>query len=280
MDRLTIIKVGGKVVENQASLDALLDQFKRISGYKILVHGGGSTATQIAEKLGIETKMVDGRRITDAAMLDVVTMVYGGLVNKKIVAALQARNCNALGLTGADLSLITARKRPVKDIDYGFVGDVEDVNSRELRLLLAENVVPVIAPITHDGYGMLLNTNADTIASEIAADLASVFNVFLFYCFEKRGVLLDPENESSVIFEMDTDLFNQYKEEGIILAGMIPKLENGFNAKRKGVKEVLITNAFKIKSQSTSKYTINTIQNQNLLTKSFFIDKNQYFRCH
>jgi len=243
MDRLTIIKVGGKVVENQASLDALLDQFKRISGYKILVHGGGSTATQIAEKLGIETKMVDGRRITDAAMLDVVTMVYGGLVNKKIVAALQARNCNALGLTGADLSLITARKRPVKDIDYGFVGDVEDVNSRELRLLLAENVVPVIAPITHDGYGMLLNTNADTIASEIAADLASVFNVFLFYCFEKRGVLLDPENESSVIFEMDTDLFNQYKEEGIISAGMIPKLENGFNAKRKGVKEVLITNA-------------------------------------
>jgi len=192
--------------------------------------------------------MVDGRRITDLAMLDVATMVYGGLVNKKIVAGLQARNCNALGLTGADLSLITARKRPVKDIDYGYVGDVEDVNSRELRLLLTENVVPVIAPLTHDGHGMLLNTNADTIASEVAADLASLFNVFLFYCFEKRGVLLDSTDETSVIFELDSKLFNQYKEDGTISAGMIPKLDNGFNAKRKGVKEVLITNAESIAS--------------------------------
>ena len=243
MDRLTIIKVGGKVVENPESLNMLLDQFKRISGYKMLVHGGGSTATLIAERLGIVTQMVEGRRITDEATLDVVTMVYGGLVNKKIVAGLQARNCNALGLTGADLSLVRARKRPVQTIDYGFVGDVEEVNSRELRLLLAENVVPVVAPITHDGKGMLLNTNADTIAAEIAADLAAFFNVFLFYCFEKKGVLSNPEDENSVIFEMNYPEFEEYKTQGIVNSGMIPKLENAFYAKKRGVKEVLITNA-------------------------------------
>ncbi|MBN2634849.1 MAG: acetylglutamate kinase [Prolixibacteraceae bacterium] len=243
MDRLTIIKVGGKVVENPESLNMLLDQFKRISGYKMLVHGGGSTATLIAEKLGIATQMVEGRRITDEATLDVVTMVYGGLVNKKIVAGLQARNCNALGLTGADLSLVRARKRPAQTVDYGFVGDVEEVNSRELRLLLAENVVPVVAPITHDGKGMLLNTNADTMAAEIAADLAAFFNVFLFYCFEKKGVLSNPEDESSVIFEMNYPEFEEYKTKGVVNSGMIPKLENAFKAKKRGVKEVLITNA-------------------------------------
>ena len=243
MDRLTIIKVGGKVVENPDSLDLLLDQFKRISGYKMLVHGGGSTATIIAEKLGIPTQMVEGRRITDKATLDVVTMVYGGLVNKKIVAGLQARNCNALGLTGADLSLVRARKRPVQIIDYGFVGDVEEVNSRELRLLLAENVVPVVAPITHDGKGTLLNTNADTMAAEIAADLAAFFNVFLFYCFDKKGVLSNPDDENSVIFEMDYTDFEAYKTQGTVNSGMIPKLENAFQAKKRGVKEVLITNA-------------------------------------
>jgi acetylglutamate kinase len=243
MDRITIIKVGGKVVENQQTLNALLDQFSKISGYKILVHGGGTTATEMATKLGIETKMVDGRRITDAAMLDVATMVYGGLVNKKIVAGLQARNCNALGLTGADLSLIRAKKRAVAEIDYGFVGDVEDVNSRELRLLLNENVIPVIAPLTHDGAGQLLNTNADTIATEVATELSRYYSVYLFFCFEKKGVMLDQNDEASVIYEMDYALFQQYKTEGVINSGMIPKLDNGFQAKRKGVKEVLITNA-------------------------------------
>ncbi|NQU53051.1 MAG: acetylglutamate kinase [Bacteroidetes bacterium] len=242
MDRLTIIKVGGKVVEEPESLKALLDQFSKVSGNKILVHGGGRTATIIAGKLGIETKMVDGRRITDAEMLEVVTMVYGGLVNKRIVAGLQARNCNAIGLTGADLDLIRAKKRPVKDIDYGFVGDVDDVNTRELRLLLNENVIPVIAPLTHDGKGNLLNTNADTIASELATELSNHFSVYLFYCFEKRGVLLNPNDESTVIHDLDLTLFNKYKKEGIISAGMIPKLDNGFRAKQKGVKEVLITN--------------------------------------
>jgi acetylglutamate kinase len=187
--------------------------------------------------------MIDGRRITDKATLDVVTMVYGGLVNKKIVAGLQARNCNALGLTGADLSLVRARKRPVQTIDYGFVGDVEEVNSRELRLLLAENVVPVVAPITHDGKGTLLNTNADTMAAEIAADLAAFFNVFLFYCFDKKGVLSNPDDENSVIFEMDYTEFEAYKTQGTVNSGMIPKLENAFQAKKRGVKEVLITNA-------------------------------------
>lgn len=242
MDRLTIIKVGGKVVEEPESLSALLDQFKKISGNKLLVHGGGRTATVIAEKLGLETHMVDGRRITDAGMLEVVTMVYGGLINKRIVAGLQARGMNAVGLTGADFNLIEAHKRPVADIDYGFVGDVDDVNASELCLLIDENVIPVVAPLTHDGKGQLLNTNADTIAAEMATELANRYSVYLFYCFEKKGVLVDPEDESSIIYDLDQELFNRYAQDGTINEGMIPKLENGFRAKRKGVKEVLITN--------------------------------------
>jgi acetylglutamate kinase len=242
MDRLTIIKVGGKVVEEPESLNALLDQFRKISGNKLLVHGGGRTATEIAKRLGIETKMVDGRRITDADMLEVVTMVYGGLVNKKIVAGLQARDMNAVGLTGADLGLIKAHKRPVQDVDYGFVGDVDDVNARELRMLIEENVIPVVAPLTHDARGQLLNTNADTIASELAIELSNYFKVYLFYCFEKRGVLTDPNDESSVIYDLDYKLFDQNKTEGVISEGMIPKLDNGFRAKAKGVQEILITN--------------------------------------
>ncbi len=248
MDRLTVIKVGGKVVENQESLNALLDQFARVSGNKILIHGGGPTATEIAGKLGIETKMVDGRRITDEATLDVVTMVYGGLVNKKIVAGLQARNCNAIGLTGADLDLIRAKKRPVDPVDFGFVGDVEEVNSRELRILIDENIVPVIAPLTHDGKGTLLNTNADTIASKIATELSNYFNVYLFYCFEKKGVLTAENDESSIIYDLDNSTFQEYREKGIIREGMIPKLENAFYAKKNGVREVLITNAENIGS--------------------------------
>jgi acetylglutamate kinase len=242
MDRLTIIKVGGKVVEEPESLNALLDQFHKISGNKLLVHGGGRTATEIAKRLGIETKMVDGRRITDADMLEVVTMVYGGLVNKKIVAGLQARDMNAVGLTGADLGLIKAHKRPIQDVDYGFVGDVDDVNARELRMLINENVIPVVAPLTHDAKGQMLNTNADTIASELAIELSNYFKVYLFYCFEKRGVLTDPNDESSVIYDLDYKLFDQYKTEGVISEGMIPKLDNGFRAKAKGVQEILITN--------------------------------------
>lgn len=243
MDRLTIVKVGGKVVEDPLSLSALMEQFVKISGNKLLVHGGGRTATEIASRLGIESQMVEGRRITDADTLEVVTMVYGGLVNKRIVAQLQARNCNAIGLTGADLDLITAVKRPVQEIDYGFVGDIIDVQSHELRMLINENIVPVIAPLTHDGNGTILNTNADTIASELATELSEHFKVYLFYCFEKPGVLKDPDNNSSVIHDLDLELYTKYKEEGVIYEGMIPKLDNGFRAKQKGVQEVLITNA-------------------------------------
>ena len=242
MDRLTIIKVGGKVVEEPESLNALLDQFVKISGHKLLVHGGGRTATEIAERLGLETKMVDGRRITDENMLEVVTMVYGGLVNKKIVAQLHAKGINAVGLTGADLGLIKAHKRPVSDVDYGFVGDIDDVNVSELKLLINENVVPVIAPLTHDEKGQILNTNADTIASELAIELSNFFNVYLFYCFEKKGVLQNVSDENSVIYDLNPELFRDLKTKEIINSGMIPKLENAFRAKQKGVREILITN--------------------------------------
>jgi acetylglutamate kinase len=242
MDRLTIVKVGGKVVEEPELLKELLDDFARITGYKILIHGGGKAATALADRLGLETRMVDGRRITDADMLEVVTMVYGGLVNKKVVAGLQSRNINALGFTGADLDLIRARRRPVVDIDYGFVGDIENTNTRELRLLLNENVIPVIAPLTHDGKGQLLNTNADTIAAQIAIDLAHHYKVLLFYCFEKRGVLSDPLDDESVMPELTEASFVENQELGIISTGMIPKLQNGFRALHNGVSEVLITN--------------------------------------
>lgn len=242
MERLTIVKVGGKVVEEKESLDQLLNQFAQIRGKRILVHGGGRLATSLAEKLGIETQMVEGRRITDEATLEIVTMVYAGLVNKNIVAGLQARGCNSIGLTGADLNVIRARKRPVKDIDYGFVGDIMGVNTSELRLLLNEEVVPVMAPITHDTRGQLLNTNADTIAADLAIELSNYFTVNLFYCFEKKGVLLNPEDENSVISELNLDRFKELQALGVIKEGMIPKLDNGFNAMRNGVSQVLITN--------------------------------------
>ena len=242
MERLTIVKVGGKVVEEKETLDQLLDHLSQIRGKRILVHGGGSLATNLAEKLGIETLMVEGRRITDEATLEVVVMVYAGLVNKKIVAGLQAKGCNAIGLTGADMNVIRAVKRPVKTIDYGFVGDIMGVNTSELRLLLNEEVVPVMAPITHDCKGQLLNTNADTIAADLAIELSNYYTVNLFYCFEKKGVLLNPEDENSVISELSFDRFKELKIEGVIKEGMIPKLENGFNAMRNGVNQVLITN--------------------------------------
>jgi len=242
MERLTIVKVGGRVVEEKESLDQLLNQFAQIRGKRILVHGGGRLATSLAEKLGIETQMVEGRRITDEATLEVVTMVYAGLVNKTIVAGLQARGCNSIGLTGADLNVIQAVKRPVKTIDYGFVGDIMGVNTSELRLLLNEEVVPVMAPITHDTHGQLLNTNADTIAADLAIELSNYYTVNLFYCFEKKGVLLKPDDENSVISELTYDRFKELQIEGIIKEGMIPKLDNGFSAMKNGVNQVLITN--------------------------------------
>ena len=250
MDKLTIVKVGGKIVEEEASLRRLLSDFGNISGNKILVHGGGRSATAMAERLGIETKMVGGRRITDKDMLDVVTMVYGGLVNKNIVAGLQGLGCNAVGFTGADMDIIRAMKRPVKDIDYGFVGDVIDVNTKELRVMLSQGVSPVMAPLTHDGKGLLLNTNADTIASELATALSEYYKVFLIYCFEKDGVLSNPEDDTSVIYDLNPELYAEYKANGAIGAGMIPKLDNAFKALHNGVFEVIITNAKNLTSPS------------------------------
>jgi len=243
MEKLTIIKVGGKIVEEPASLKLLLTDFSKIDGYKVLVHGGGRSATAIAAKLGIESKMVNGRRITDEETLKVVTMVYGGLVNKKIVAGLQAIGVNALGLTGADLNYMRSEKRPVADVDYGFVGDVKEVNADILSDLIAKGVVPVLAPLTHDKEGNLLNTNADTIAGEAAKALAKHFEVTLMYCFEKKGVLMNETDDESAISMLTPELFEKYVTEGIINGGMIPKLENSFEALNAGVKQVVITRA-------------------------------------
>lgn len=243
MEKLTLIKIGGKILEEEATLNRLLTDFSKIEGYKVLVHGGGRMATTVAAQLGIESKLVDGRRITDAETLKVVTMVYAGWINKLVVARLQAMNINAIGLTGADMNIIRSEKRPVGDIDYGFVGDVKNVKTDFLTMLLKQNIVPVLSPLTHDKQGNLLNTNADTIAGEVAKALGKLFSVSLIFCFEKSGVLMDEEKDASVIPEIDRKLFQRYKEEGIIKGGMIPKLENAFQAIDAGVKEVIITKA-------------------------------------
>lgn len=246
MEKLTLIKVGGKIVEEPDTLQQLLRDFSSIEGHKVLVHGGGRSATRIASQLGIESQMVNGRRITDAEMLKVVTMVYGGLVNKNIVAGLQSLQVNALGLTGADMNIMRSDKRPVKDVDYGFVGDVKEVNADVLASLIQQGIVPVLAPLTHDKQGHMLNTNADTIAGEAAKALAKYFDVTLMFCFEKKGVLLNEDDDESVIPEIDRASFQKYVAEGIIQGGMIPKLENAFQAIDTGVKEVIITQASEI----------------------------------
>ena len=248
-EKLTVIKVGGKIVEEEATLNQLLADFSAIEGYKVLVHGGGRSATKLAAQLGIESKMVNGRRITDADTLKVVTMVYGGLVNKNIVAGLQAKGVNAMGLTGADMNVIRSKKRPVKDVDYGFVGDVEKVNAELLGNLIRQGVVPVMAPLTHDGHGSMLNTNADTIAGETAKALAELFDVTLVFCFEKKGVLSDENDDDSVIPVITPELFREYVDKGVIQGGMIPKLENSFSAIDAGVSQVVITLASAIHQQ-------------------------------
>ena len=215
---LTLIKVGGAVVEDEAQLQRLLTDFAHIPGHKVLVHGGGRRATKVAAALGIESKMVNGRRITDEHMLEVVTMVYGGLVNKQLVARLQALGINALGLTGADMNVMHSHRRPIKDgIDYGFVGDVDHADGRMLATLIAEGVTPVMAPLTHDGEGHMLNTNADTIAAETAKALAPYFDVTLVYCFEKAGVLANADDDASVIPHINRDAFARLTADGTIL---------------------------------------------------------------
>lgn len=240
---LNIVKVGGQVVEDDASLNTLLGSFCSIEGNKLLVTGGGRTATAIASQLGIESHMIEGRRITDEPMLKVVTMVYAGLVNKNVVAELQAKGINAIGLSGADLDIIRSVKRPAVPIDYGFVGDIKTVNVRELKMLINAGAVPVFCALTHDGMGQMLNTNADTIASRLAAALATEYDVTLTFCFEKPGVLADPDDDSSVIPEIRKSDFERMREDGTVSDGMIPKLDNAFAAIDAGVNKVIITNA-------------------------------------
>lgn len=255
MKKLNVIKVGGQIVEEPASLERLLKSFSSLEGDRILVHGGGRTATSIAASLGIETLMIDGRRVTDADTLKVVTMVYAGLVNKTIVAALQALGVDASGLSGADMDAIRSTKRPpVKsldgnEVDYGYVGDVTRVNSTALASLIDSGTVPVMCPITHDGKGNLLNTNADTIASEVAAAMSSltdaegnpVYDVTLTYCFEKAGVLRDADDDTTVIPHITSQDFDSLVAEGVVVKGMIPKLQNAFAALKRGVGRVVIT---------------------------------------
>ena len=242
MEKVTVVKVGGAIVEDSEKLAQLLKDFAAIPGKKVLVHGGGRRATKVAAALGIESKMVNGRRITDADMLEVVTMVYGGLVNKNLVAKLQANGVNALGLTGADMDVIHSHKRPIKDgVDFGFVGDVERANGKMLQTLIEEGITPVMAPLTHDGKGNILNTNADTIASETAKALAPYYDVTLIYSFEKKGVLSNPDDDNSVIPVITHADFERYKADGTVAGGMIPKLENALAAIDTGVKEVIIT---------------------------------------
>ena len=250
-ESLFIIKVGGAVVEDEAQLRQLLSDFRNIEGRKILVHGGGRRATAIAAKLGIETKMVNGRRVTDAEMLEVVTMVYGGLVNKTIVARLQALGIDAAGLTGADMDCIRSHRRPPVSIsgqegalDYGFVGDVDSVSAAKIAHFIEAGITPVVAPLTHDGQGQMLNTNADTIAAEVAKGMAAEgYDVTLVYCFEKAGVLANANDETSVIPLITSDSFRQLVADGTISGGMLPKIENALTATHAGVSRVLITHS-------------------------------------
>lgn len=240
---MNIVKIGGNVIDDPEKLAGFLQRFAGLPGKKILVHGGGKIATKVAKELGIESRMVEGRRITDAPMRDVVIMVYGGLVNKRIVATLQRLGCNAIGLTGADGAAIQARKRPVKTIDYGFVGDVEKVDTPFISLLLQNGLAPVFAPLTFDAEGNMLNTNADTQASEIARALSGTEEVNLVYCFEKKGVLKDASDNDTLIPRLVPETYEKYKNEGIIYDGMIPKLDNAFAAVRAGVRKVIICEA-------------------------------------
>ncbi|SEA01874.1 N-acetylglutamate kinase [Xylanibacter ruminicola] len=253
-EKLTIVKVGGAVVEDEVQLSQLLKDFSAIKGNKVLIHGGGRRATQVAASLGIESKMVGGRRITDADMLSVVTMVYGGLVNKNLVARLQANGVNALGLTGADMDVIRSHKRPIKDgVDFGFVGDVDRADGEMLSRLIKAGITPVMAPLTHDGQGHILNTNADTIASETAKALAPYYDVTLIYSFEKKGVLRNPDDDDSVIPTITRADFEQYKADGTISGGMLPKIENALSAIDAGVSRVIITQATAIDGESGTK---------------------------
>ena len=243
MAKLLIIKIGGNIIDDEKKLSSFLAEFASLPGAKILIHGGGKLATQLADKLGIEQKLIDGRRITDAETLKIVTMVYAGWVNKNIVAQLQSHHCNAIGLCGVDGDAILAHKRDHPVIDYGFVGDIDSINTSLLRNLLQQNISIVVAPITHDQQGQLLNTNADTVAMEIAKAMSAAFEVELIYSFEKKGVLMDINDENSVITKLDQKNYQQLRSKEKIFAGMIPKLDNAFQALSSGVRKVVIGKA-------------------------------------
>ena len=241
-EKLSIVKIGGNIIEDEESLKAFLKLFANLEGNKILVHGGGKRATSIASKLGIESKMVNGRRITDAETLEVITMVYGGLVNKNIVAQLQGLQIDAIGLTGADINSILSDKRPVKDIDFGFVGDVKAVAHHSIDKLIKADFTPVFCAITHDGNGQLLNTNADTITSQLAIAMSALYETSIYYCFELNGVLKDINDKNSVIQHIDSDIYAELLAQGIIADGMLPKLENCFDALNHGVQTINMGN--------------------------------------
>lgn len=247
MEQLFVIKIGGNVIDDEKNLSAFLATFAAVQGKKILIHGGGKIATKLGDKLGIESKYINGRRITDAETIDLVTMVYGGLVNKKIVAQLQALQCNAIGLTGADANIIPVTKRPVtkEGIDFGFVGDVatNQLSTKNLQLFLANGLTPIIAPLTHDGKGQILNTNADTIASAVAVALSALYDVRLIYCFEKKGVLGNVDDDNSAIRLINKEIYQQLKNDNKLFDGILPKIDNAFAAIDSGVKEVLIGHA-------------------------------------
>lgn len=260
MEQLFIIKIGGNVIDNADELQKFLSDFALIRSPKILVHGGGKIATRLGDQLGIVSRYVDGRRITDDDTIDLVTMVYAGLVNKKMVAQLQALQCNAMGITGADGNLLPAFKRPVKEIDYGWVGDikVENIPADRWQLLISHGIVPVLAPLTHDAEGHMLNTNADTMAASIAVALSPYYNTRLIYCFEKKGVLEFVEDDHSVIRNMSKSTYAQLKSDQKLFAGILPKLDNAFAAIDAGVKEVLIGHAHDL-LQNTSSNTTGTL---------------------
>ncbi|WP_276169137.1 acetylglutamate kinase [Zobellia alginiliquefaciens] len=255
--KLSIIKIGGNVIENKEELSKFLKAFSELEDPKILVHGGGKLATQLGTRLGIESKLIGGRRITDEQSLELITMVYGGLVNKNIVAELQSNNCNAIGLSGADGNTIQAHKRPVKEIDYGFAGDVDGVDSSTISKLLEAGLTPVFCAMTHDGNGQLLNTNADTIASELAIGMSENYETTLYYCFEKKGVLMDVHDEDSVVKHIDSESYKDLLEQKVIADGMLPKMENCFHALKQNVHQVRIGNIGMLDPKSTLFTTLN-----------------------
>ena len=254
MKTLKIIKIGGNIIDNEDALQQFIKNFAAIDSPKILVHGGGKLATKLSEQMQVEVTMVDGRRVTDTETLDIITMVYAGKINKNIVAQLQANSCNSLGFSGADGNTIVSHKRPVKTVDYGFVGDVKQVHTKTLELLINNNITPVFCAITHDENGQLLNTNADTIASELAIGFAPIYTTELYYCFEKNGVLEDVNNDDSVIENINTKSYKTLIENGIIFEGMLPKLNNCFHAINHQVNKVCIGKSDML-FNTNSKYT-------------------------